>query len=64
MQADLDKRFRNLVQEGRKCIKDYITAKNTLQKTRDKYYRYCGVVSVLIDVVRPFCGSWLEDGFL
>ena len=39
MQADLDKRFRGLVQDGRRLIKDYVTARNTLLKTRDKYYR-------------------------
>lgn len=37
--ADLDKRFRFLVQEGRRHIKDYISAKSALVKTRDKYYR-------------------------
>ncbi len=40
MLADLDKRFRALVQEGRKAIKDYLNAKNALAKTKDKYYRY------------------------
>lgn len=38
MHADLEKRFRALVQEGRKVIKDYVTARNTLLKTRDRYY--------------------------
>ena len=40
MLADLDKRFRVLVQEGRRVIKEYVNAKGVLAKTRDKYYRY------------------------
>ena len=46
MQADLEKRFRGVVQDGRRLIKDYVGAKNMLQKTRDKYYR-CVVVVVV-----------------
>lgn len=40
MLADLDKRFRALVQEGRRAIKEYVNAKSALAKTKDKYYRY------------------------
>lgn len=38
MLADLDKRFHGLAQEGRRMIKEYVSARNTLLKTRDKYY--------------------------
>jgi len=37
--ADLDKRFHSLVQDGRKLIKDYVAAKSSLSKIKEKYYR-------------------------
>lgn len=46
MLADLDKRFRVLVQEGRRIIKDYVNAKGALAKTRDKYYRHVLIVCI------------------
>ena len=45
--ADLDKRFRALVQEGRRLIKDYTSARGALAKTRDKYYRCARVCDLL-----------------
>ena len=38
MLADLDKRFHNLVQDGRRLIKDYLNAKAVMIKSRDKYF--------------------------
>ena len=37
--ADLDKRFHNLIQDGRKLVKDYMATRTTLFKTKEKYYR-------------------------
>ncbi len=37
--ADLDKRFHSLVQDGRKLIRDLYTAKSSLMKTKEKYYK-------------------------
>ena len=47
MLADLDKRFHSLVQEGRRVIKEYVTARATLVKARDKYYGYVGMGYIL-----------------
>ena len=35
---DLEKRFQCAVQDGRKLIKEYTSAKAMLQKAKDKYY--------------------------
>ena len=37
---DLEKRFRAIVSDGRKLIKDYSNAKAASQKSMDRYYRY------------------------
>ena len=39
MLADLDKRFHSLIQDGRKLVRDYFSAKSSLSKTKDKYFK-------------------------
>lgn len=36
--ADLEKRFRGAVQDGRKIVKEYINSKLVLQKNMERYY--------------------------
>jgi len=44
---DLEKRFRSLVAEGRKLLKELNSAKTAVQKSMDKYYRYRVSLSLL-----------------
>lgn len=47
---DLEKRFRAIVSDGRKLIKDYSNAKAASQKSMDRYYRYVQDYSKIIVV--------------
>jgi len=57
--ADLEKRFRNITQEGRKTVKDYYGARMSLLKSREKYHS-CSAEweGTLLALYREVGDSW------
>lgn len=46
--GDLEKRYRGVVQNGKKLIKDYCNAKVMLQKSIERYYRSANSIALFV----------------